>query len=141
PRHHRDGAADRPAGRASGGRVASAAVPRRPLALLAGVLAAATLVGVPAAAAPGGPGRAAGLGRLGADGGDVVLAALGDSVAAGHGLDLWDLLGDDDCWRAADKSYAGRVEERLEDALGVDVDHHHLACSGATTADLLAPDG
>jgi lysophospholipase L1-like esterase len=85
--------------------------------------------------------RAASVHRLGADGDTVVLAALGDSVASGHGLDMWDLMGDDDCWRAGDESYAGRLEDDLQDALDIDVDRELLACSGATTADLLAPDG
>ncbi|MEM8902816.1 MAG: GDSL-type esterase/lipase family protein [Actinomycetota bacterium] len=61
--------------------------------------------------------------------------ALGDSVASGHGLDRWDYLGRDRCWRAEGAAYARHVADGLADR-GVDVERHIVACSGAFLSDL-----
>lgn len=65
---------------------------------------------------------------------DVYLA-LGDSIATGHGLDRWDYLGRDRCWRAEGAAYARHVTDGLAER-GVDVRRHIVACSGAFLEDL-----
>ena len=66
------------------------------------------------------------------------LIALGDSVPAGHGLDLQDYLGGDPCWRAPN-SFPRRVFNMLNDE-GVfppgKGEFALLACSGADVDDL-----
>ena len=66
------------------------------------------------------------------------LIALGDSVPAGHGLDLQDYLGGDPCWRAPN-SFPRRVFNMLNDE-GVFPpgrgEFALLACSGADVDDL-----
>ncbi|MGZ0177219.1 MAG: GDSL-type esterase/lipase family protein [Acidimicrobiales bacterium] len=66
------------------------------------------------------------------------LVALGDSVPAGHGLDLRDYLGGDPCWRASN-SFPRRVFNMLNDE-GVfppgQGEFALLACSGADVDDL-----
>jgi len=66
------------------------------------------------------------------------LIALGDSVPAGHGLDLEDYLGGDPCWRGPN-SYPRRVFNALN-AEGVfppgQGEFALLACSGADVDDL-----
>lgn len=66
------------------------------------------------------------------------LVAMGDSVPAGHGLDLEDYLGGDPCWRAPD-SYPRRVFDALN-AQGVfpagQGEFALVACSGADVDDL-----
>jgi lysophospholipase L1-like esterase len=118
--------------------VAPARSPARRVATV--LLVVVTLVPLAASAAAGAS-HATGIHRLGADGGTVVYAALGDSVPAGYGLDWHDVLGDDPCWRGGGRSYPGKLEGRLEDELDVEVDRHLLACSGASTGDLLEEDG
>ncbi|MEM9608247.1 MAG: GDSL-type esterase/lipase family protein, partial [Actinomycetota bacterium] len=66
---------------------------------------------------------------------DEVYLALGDSIASGHGLDRWDYLGQDDCWRAEGAAYARHVADGLAER-GVDVDRYIVACSGAYLPDL-----
>ena len=66
------------------------------------------------------------------------LVALGDSVPAGHGLDLQDYLGGDPCWRGPD-SYPRLVFNALtaEGLLPADeAEFALLACSGADVDDL-----
>jgi len=66
------------------------------------------------------------------------LIALGDSVPAGHGLDLEDYLGNDPCWRGPN-SYPRRAFNALRDA-GVfpagQAEFALLACSGADVDDV-----
>ncbi|MCH9803389.1 hypothetical protein K0U73_06300 [bacterium] len=66
------------------------------------------------------------------------LVALGDSVPAGHGLDLLDYLGGDLCWRSSN-SFPRRVFDMLN-AEGVfpagQGEFALLACSGADVDDL-----
>jgi len=66
------------------------------------------------------------------------LMALGDSVPAGHGLDLEDYLGNDPCWRGPN-SYPRQTFDRLR-AAGVfppgQGEFALLACSGADVDDL-----
>ncbi len=64
-----------------------------------------------------------------------VYLAMGDSIASGHGLDRWDYLGRDRCWRAEGAAYARHVEDGLA-ARGFDVARHNVSCSGAFVADL-----
>lgn len=64
-----------------------------------------------------------------------VYVALGDSIASGHGLDRWDYLGQDRCWRAEGAAYARHVEDGLADR-GVELTRHNVSCSGAFLADL-----
>ncbi|MEM9034748.1 MAG: GDSL-type esterase/lipase family protein [Actinomycetota bacterium] len=66
---------------------------------------------------------------------DDVYLSLGDSIASGHGLDRWDYLGQDDCWRAEGAAYARHVADGLAER-GVDVDRYIVACSGAYLSDL-----
>jgi len=66
------------------------------------------------------------------------IVAMGDSVPAGHGLDLSDYLGGDPCWRAGD-SYPRRVYDALNNdpVFSEDIDGFALvACSGADVDDL-----
>lgn len=66
------------------------------------------------------------------------LLALGDSVGSGHGRDLLDYLGGDDCWRSESQAYGRRAFNTLAASgeLGSDPQFELLACSGATTLDL-----
>lgn len=68
-----------------------------------------------------------------------VLVALGDSVAAGFGLDLTDALLGDPCWRAPRAGYPRGVLDRLVDdgALpGRDARLVLAACAGSSTGDV-----
>ncbi|MCB0996500.1 MAG: hypothetical protein KDB21_15505 [Acidimicrobiales bacterium] len=67
-----------------------------------------------------------------------LLVGLGDSVASGHGLELGDYLGGDDCWRGGDAAYPVvtahlLVERGLLPPAATAV---LAACSGATAEDL-----
>jgi len=64
------------------------------------------------------------------------LVALGDSVASGQGLELADWLGRDPCWRALDDAYPGLVFDTWRKGRA-DAEFALVACSGATTGDLL----
>ncbi len=65
----------------------------------------------------------------------TVYLAMGDSIASGHGLDRWDYLGRDRCWRAEGAAYARHVDDGLA-ARGYDVTRHNVSCSGAFISDL-----
>lgn len=68
-----------------------------------------------------------------------VLAALGDSVAAGFGLDLTDALLGDPCWRAPRAAYPKGVLDRLVAAgelPGRDARLVLAACAGTSASDL-----
>jgi lysophospholipase L1-like esterase len=99
------------------------------------VVALAAAVAVPVLA-PGGPAGART--RTAADPGRFV--SLGDSVASGHGLDWSDWNRGDDCWRAGGDSPGGRFFSTWRRA-GPGRSFTLLACSGATSADLLVPGG
>jgi lysophospholipase L1-like esterase len=68
------------------------------------------------------------------------VVAMGDSVASGHGLDRFDYLGRDRCWRAEGSAYPDRALERLVAAGRWPQDGRVVlvACSGARAGDLLA---
>ena len=69
------------------------------------------------------------------------LVALGDSVAAGFGLDLTDALLGDPCWRAPGKAYPSLVMDRLVEAGTVRAGEARVvlaACSGTSTTDVWA---
>jgi lysophospholipase L1-like esterase len=70
----------------------------------------------------------------------VRYVALGDSVAAGQGLDWSDWTRDDPCWRAGGDSPGGRFASTWKKA-GPGRSFSLLACSGATAEDMLAPGG
>jgi lysophospholipase L1-like esterase len=70
----------------------------------------------------------------------VRYVSIGDSVAAGQGLDWSDWTRDDPCWRAGGDSPGGRFAKTWKKA-GRDRSFTLLACSGATAEDLLAPGG
>jgi lysophospholipase L1-like esterase len=70
----------------------------------------------------------------------VRYVSIGDSVAAGQGLDWSDWTRDDACWRAGSDSPGGRFFKTWKQA-GPGRAFTLLACSGATTDDLLAPGG
>lgn len=68
-----------------------------------------------------------------------ILMGLGDSVAAGFGLDLTDALLGDPCWRAPGAGYPGRVMEHLVAAGDVPRDEARVvlaACAGTSTSDV-----
>jgi lysophospholipase L1-like esterase len=69
-----------------------------------------------------------------------LLVALGDSVAAGFGLDLTDALLGDPCWRAPGAGYPGGVMDRLAAAgrLGQrsEAGLVLVACAGIATSDI-----
>ncbi|MCY3785110.1 MAG: GDSL-type esterase/lipase family protein [bacterium] len=71
-----------------------------------------------------------------------VLVALGDSVAAGFGLDLSDALLGDPCWRAPEEGYPERVMDRLvaEGLVPVASEARVVlaACAGSSTVDVWA---
>ena len=70
-----------------------------------------------------------------------VLVALGDSVAAGFGLDLTDALLGDPCWRAPGEAYPSLVMDRLVEAGTVRAGEARVvlaACSGTSTSDVWA---
>ena len=71
-----------------------------------------------------------------------VLVALGDSVAAGFGLDLTDALLGDPCWRAPGAGYPKRVMDRLvEEGRVPFADEARVvlaACAGSSTVDVWA---
>ena len=70
-----------------------------------------------------------------------VLVALGDSVAAGFGLDLTDALLGDPCWRAPGEAYPSLVMDRLVEAGTVRAGEARVvlaACSGTSTTDVWA---
>lgn len=70
---------------------------------------------------------------------DDLVVAVGDSVAAGHGLDAWDFLGLDACFRAEELGYPRHVADGLAargllpaaPAVGV------VACTGADAPEVL----
>ncbi len=67
------------------------------------------------------------------------LVGLGDSVAAGFGLDLTDALLGDPCWRAPADSYPNRVMDLLVEAEEVPQAQAEVvlvACSGSSTGDV-----
>ncbi len=67
------------------------------------------------------------------------LVALGDSVAAGFGLELTDALLGDPCWRAPRAAYATHVMDRLVAAGRVprgDARVVLVACAGTSTGDV-----
>jgi lysophospholipase L1-like esterase len=101
---------------------------RARLAASAVVVAAALLVSVAAAPAAR------------SDTPPVRFVALGDSVAAGQGLDWSDWTRDDPCWRAGSDSPPGRFFATWKQG-GAGRTFTLLACSGATTDDLLATGG
>jgi lysophospholipase L1-like esterase len=70
----------------------------------------------------------------------VRYVSIGDSVAAGQGLDWSDWTRGDPCWRAGGDSPGGRFAKTWKKA-GPDRSFTLLACSGATAEDLLAPGG
>ncbi len=96
----------------------------RTTALVTAVLAV-SLLGMPAAHPDAAP---------------VRYVSLGDSVAAGQGLDWSDWTRDDPCWRAGSDSPGGRFFKTWKKA-GPNRSFTLLACSGATADDLLAPGG
>ncbi len=63
--------------------------------------------------------------------------AMGDSIASGHGLELTDYLGGDDCFRSSE-GYPKLVVDRLVDAgqLPADTELGLVACSGFDSGDL-----
>ena len=68
-----------------------------------------------------------------------VLVALGDSVAAGFGLDLTDALLGDPCWRAPRAGYPKRVADRLVADGRLPRGEARLvvaACAGTSTSDV-----
>ncbi|MCP3855469.1 MAG: hypothetical protein GY745_09010 [Actinomycetia bacterium] len=67
------------------------------------------------------------------------LYGLGDSVAAGHGLQYRDYVGGDDCWRDEKHAYSRLVHGQLVDQgrLPVDAEYALVACSSFGTDDLL----
>ena len=68
-----------------------------------------------------------------------VLVSLGDSVAAGFGLDPADALLGDPCWRAPRAAYPRRVMERLEAAGDVRRGEGQVvlaACAGTSAGDV-----
>ena len=70
------------------------------------------------------------------------LVALGDSVAAGFGLDLTDALLGDPCWRAPRAAYPSLVMDRLVEAGKVPAGEAQVvlaACSGSSTVDVWEP--
>ena len=67
------------------------------------------------------------------------LVALGDSVAAGFGLDITDALLGDPCWRAPGKAYPSLVMDRLVAAGKVPRGEARVvlaACAGAATTEV-----
>lgn len=70
---------------------------------------------------------------------DDLLVALGDSVAAGHGLDALDYLGLDPCFRADGAGYPRRVADglALAGSLPAPIEVGVVACTGATASQLL----
>ena len=67
------------------------------------------------------------------------LVGLGDSVAAGFGLDLTDALLGDPCWRAPRDAYPGRVMDHLVAAGDVSRGEARVvlaACAGTSTTDV-----
>lgn len=67
------------------------------------------------------------------------LLAMGDSLGSGHGRDFADYLGGDPCWRSESKAYGRRAFNTLnnDEALGAEARFEMVACSGATTLDLI----
>ncbi len=63
--------------------------------------------------------------------------AIGDSIASGHGLELTDYLGGDDCFRS-NKGYPKLVVDRLvaQGRLPADTELGLVACSGFDSEDL-----
>jgi lysophospholipase L1-like esterase len=70
----------------------------------------------------------------------TTLVAIGDSVAAGMGLQWQDWLRPDDCWRAGSSSYGGRVFDKWRKAAPSNQRNAYkfalLACKGETAAGL-----
>ena len=67
------------------------------------------------------------------------LVGLGDSVAAGFGHDLTDVLLGDPCWRAPGGAYPGRVMDHLVaggDVPGGEASVVLAACAGTSTGDV-----
>ena len=67
------------------------------------------------------------------------LVGLGDSVAAGFGLDLTDALLGDPCWRAPADAYPGRVMDRLIGSGKVPRSEANVvlaACAGSSAGDV-----
>ncbi|MCP5024863.1 MAG: hypothetical protein GY929_01135 [Actinomycetia bacterium] len=64
---------------------------------------------------------------------------LGDSVAAGHGLQYRDYVGGDDCWRDEKHAYSRLVHRQLiaDGELPADADFVLVACSSFGTDDLV----
>ncbi len=67
-----------------------------------------------------------------------LIVSMGDSVAAGHGRDLRDYLGDDDCWRDEQAAYGAIVTQELIEVgeLAESAGHAIVACSGFSTQNL-----
>ncbi len=66
------------------------------------------------------------------------VVAMGDSVAAGQGLQLTDYFGGDSCWRAGDRNYPHRILAAWAKLHpGTPTEVATVACSGFDSADLM----
>ena len=66
------------------------------------------------------------------------IVAMGDSVAAGQGLQLTDYFGGDSCWRATDRNYPHRIlPDWTKLHPGTTAEVATVACSGFDSSDLL----
>jgi lysophospholipase L1-like esterase len=66
------------------------------------------------------------------------IVAMGDSVAAGQGLQLTDYFGGDSCWRAGDRNYPRRILPAWTKLHpGTPTEVATVACSGFDSGDLM----
>lgn len=70
----------------------------------------------------------------------ATLLAMGDSLGSGHGRDVLDYLGRDDCWRSESQAYGRRAFNTLSKKrlLGSDARFEMVACSGSTALDVMS---